>query len=41
MPVVRLAHETDFGGWEETTQIVKDTLSAPPDVVAKAVAAMK
>ncbi len=33
--------ETDFGGWEETTQIVKETLSASPDVVARAVAAMK
>ena len=33
--------ETDFRGHEETTQIVRDTLSASPDIVAKAVAAMK
>ena len=33
--------ETDFGGWEDTTQIVKETLGASPEVVAKAVAAMK
>ena len=33
--------ETDFRGHAETTQIVRDTLSASPDIVAKAVAAMK
>jgi len=33
--------ETDFRGWQETTQIVADTLAASPDVVAKAIEAMK
>lgn len=33
--------ETDFRGWQETTKIVADTLAASPDVVAKAIEAMK
>lgn len=33
--------ETDFRGWQETTQIVADTLAASPGTVAKAIEAMK
>ncbi len=33
--------ETDFRGWEETSQIVAATLAASPDTVQKAVDAMK
>jgi tripartite-type tricarboxylate transporter receptor subunit TctC len=37
----KLAFETDFRGWEETTKIIEQTMNASPDVVAKAQAAMK
>ena len=33
--------ETDFRGWEETSQIVADTLAASPETVQKAIDAMK
>ncbi|HEY4135288.1 MAG TPA: tripartite tricarboxylate transporter substrate-binding protein [Alphaproteobacteria bacterium] len=37
----KLAFETEFRDWQETTKIVAETMQASPDVVAKAQVAMK